>query len=128
MPVAARYHQIRDRVHAAVDQRFAEPVRLSFLKAGAVDPDRAMVEVEAILRVAGDTSAITLKGSSGSGWAPIIEAGKAELHLDRATYAGPPLRVGDRVKALSRPGEPWFEVASVEDRTQGRLIARLNNK
>lgn len=128
MPVAARFHAIRDRVLAAVDWRFAEPVRLSFIKGGAVDPDRAMVEIEAPLRVAGDASAITLKGSSGAGWAPIIEAGKAELYIDRATYAGPPLRAGDRVKALSRPGEPWFEVASVDDRTQGRLIAKLNNK
>lgn len=128
MPVAARFHELRDRVLAAVDRRFAEPVRLSFLKSGQVDPDRAMVEVEAILRVAGDTSAITLKGSSGGGWSPIIEAGKAELHIDRSTYAGPDLRVGDRVKALSRPGEPWFEIASIDDRTQGRLIARLNNK
>lgn len=127
MPVAARFHELRDRVLAAVDWRFAEPLRLSFLKDGAVDPDRALVEIGAILRVAGDTSAITLKGSSGSGWAPIIEAGKAELHIDRATYDGPALRVGDRVKALSRPGEPWFEVASVDDRTQGRLVVKLNN-
>jgi len=128
MPLAARFHDVRDRVLAAVDRRFAEPVRLSFMKAGVVDPGRAMVEIEAILRVAGDASAITLKGSSGGGWAPIIEAGKAELHIDRATYSGPSLRTGDRVKALSRQGEPWFEVASVDDRTQGRLVVKLNNK
>lgn len=127
MPVAARYHAIRDRVLAAVDKWRAEPVRLSFMKGGQVDPGRALVEIEAILRVAGDTSAVTLKGSSGGGWAPIIEAGQGELHVNCATYTGPQLRNGDKVKALSRPGEPWFEVASVDDRTQGRLIAKLNN-
>ncbi|PZO78485.1 MAG: hypothetical protein DI629_12130 [Mesorhizobium amorphae] len=119
---------MRDKVLAATDRLFAEPVKLSFLKGGVVDTSRPAVEIEAILRVEGENSAMTLKGSAGSGWAPIIEAGKAELHINRATYAGPPLRVGDRVKALSRSFEPWFEVSSVDDRTQGRIVARLNNK
>ena len=125
MPVSARFHELRDKVLAAVDQKFAEPVRLSFLKNGVVDPARPMIEIEAVLRV-GEGKNTSVTGGGSAGWRTRIVADKAQLHIDRATYTGPQPKQGDRVKALSRWGEPWFEVADVDDRSHTRLVLNLN--
>src|SRR5690242_10158402 len=106
---SARFHALRDRTLAAVDQVFAEPVRLSFLKDGDVDQDRPMVEIEAVLRVGGGKETM-VSGGRDRDWRTKIQAGRAELHIDRAKYPEIVARQGDKVKALSRPGEPWFEV------------------
>lgn len=120
----ARYHALRDRTLAAVDWVFAEPVRLSFLKDGAVDPDREAVEIEAILRVGGGKETM-VSGGRDRDWRTKIQAGRAELHIDRARYPAIVVMQGDKVKALSRPGEPWFEVLAVDDRGQARLVLQL---
>lgn len=124
MPVAARFHATRDRVAAGVDKMFAEPVRLSFLKNGTVDPSRVAVEIEAVLRVGGGEQT-NIAGGSGSTWRTQLAAGKAELHINRATYAGPQPKAGDRVRALSRHGQPWFECLRVDDRGEVRLVLEL---
>ncbi|NDV88798.1 hypothetical protein GTW51_19055 [Aurantimonas aggregata] len=124
MPVVARHHSIRDRVLASVDSVFAEPVRLSFLKSGAVDPARPAVEVEALLRVGGGNET-NVAGGWAQGWRTQLAAGKAELSIDAALYAGPAIKVGDRVRAISRRGQPWFEVLRVDDRGETRLVMEL---
>ncbi len=123
----ARFEGLRDRVLAAVDHVFAEPVKLSFIKNGAVDPDRDAVEVEAPLRVGGGKESAA-DGGIGRSWRTKLAAGKGELHIDRATYTGPPVRPGDAVQALSRPGRPWFEVLRVDDRGETRLVLELGEK
>lgn len=125
MPVSARFHELRDKVLAAVDQKFAEPVRLSFFKSGVLDPSRPAVEIEAVLRV-GEGKNTSVSGGSSGGWRSRIVADKAQLHIDRTTYTGPQPKTGDKVKALSRWGEPWFEVADVDDRSHTRLVLNLN--
>lgn len=125
MPVAARFHELRDRVLAGVDHVFAEPVRLSFFKSGVLDPSRPAVEIEAVLRV-GEGKATNVSGGNAASWRTRIVADKAQLHIDRAAYTGPQPKQGDKVKALSRAGEPWFEVADVDDRSHTRLVLNLN--
>ncbi len=125
MPVSARFHELRDNVLAAVDQKFAEPVRLSFFKNGVLDPSRPAVEIEAVLRV-GEGKNTSVSGGVSGGWRSRIVADKAQLHIDRTTYTGPQPKQGDKVKALSRWGEPWFEVADVDDRSHTRLVLNLN--
>ena len=129
MPVAARFHELRDKVLAGVDHVFAEPVRLSFLKSGALDPSRPAIEIEAVLRVGeGKTTSVSNDGSRG--WRSRIVADKAQLHIDRVKY--PALVVPNttsektKVRALSRHGQPWFEVADVDDRSHTRLVLNLN--
>ena len=128
MPVAARFHALRDKVLATNDHAFAEPVRLTFIKPdGRVDPARPAIQIEAILRVAGDKSAINVVNGSSA----VINTGKGELAIDPVIYNGPAITVGTVVRALSRGGpslnsEPTFEVASVYDRTHTRTILELN--
>lgn len=124
MPVAARFHAVRDRVCGAVDRVFAEPVLLSFLHENEIDPARRAVEIEAVLRVGGGKQT-SIGGGRGETWRTQLATEKAELHIDRARYSGPLPKKGDRLCARSRPGEPWFEVLRVDDRSHVRLILEL---
>lgn len=125
MPIAARFHDLRDKVLAGVDHVFAEPVRLSFFKSGVLDPSRPAIEIEAVLRV-GEGKTTSVDGGRAQSWRSRIVADKAQLHIDRAAYNGPQPKTGDKVRALSRHGQPWFEVADVDDRSHTRLVLNLN--
>lgn len=120
----ARFHGLRDRVLAVVDDKFAEPVKLSFMKDGIVDPARPAVEIEAVLRVGGGKET-AVEGGRSSDWRSRIQAQRAELHIDRAKYPAIVARQGDKVKALALPGEPWFEVLAVDDRSLARLVLQM---
>lgn len=120
----ARYHSLRDRTFAQVDSVFAEPVRLSFMKEGVVDPDRPMIEIEGILRI-GPGKQTSPAGSMVQSWQSSVAAQGGELRIDRVRYPSVVLMTGDRVKARARAGEPWFEVSSVDDRGGGRLVVQL---
>lgn len=124
MPVASSLSEIHDRLVATVDLKMAELVKLSFLKEGEPDAARPAVEISAVLRVGGGKESSMAPGTSRA-WRSKLAAGKAELHIDRSTYAGPALQSGDRVKALSRRGQPWFEVLRVDDRGDTRLVLEL---
>jgi len=127
MPVAARFHELRDRVMASVDLKFAEPIRLSPMKDGVTDPLRPQVQFEAVLRT-GPPKGGGMDGGSNKTWLARISAGKGELHIDRTTYLGPLPRKGDALRAVSRIGEPAFEVLFVNDRHHTRLILELGEK
>lgn len=127
MPVAARFHELRDRVVAGVDFTFAEPVRLAFQKNGKADPARPVREIEAVLRVGGGEVS-SAAGRSSRSWHTKIAAGKAELHIDIAKYADLYFVKGDSIRAIARRGEPWFEVLRVDDRGDSRLILELGEK
>lgn len=118
------FQQIRDRTVAAVDAVFAEPVKLSFFNDGEVDPARPAVEISAVLRVGGGKESSLAPGTSRA-WRSKLAAGRAELHIDRSLYAGPAVKSGDRVRALARRGQPWFEVLRVDDRGDTRLVLEL---
>jgi hypothetical protein len=114
----------RDRSMAINDKAFAETVRLSFLKNGVVDPDRPMREIDAILRVGGGKET-SVGGGLNTAWRTRIVAQRAELHIDRTRYPDLVFRTNDAVRANARPGQPWFEVAAVDDRGDGRLVIQL---
>lgn len=93
------------------------------MKDGTVDPDRSMVEIEAVLRVGGGKET-SVAGGQNRAWRTRINAQRAEMHIDRTKYSII-VRQGDRVKALSRQGEPWFEALAVDDRGMSRLVVQL---
>ncbi|WP_037373558.1 hypothetical protein [Sediminimonas qiaohouensis] len=116
----APFHAIRDRALAQVDATFAEDVDLFFLSGGAADPARGNLTAKAVLRV-GDRDDVAPSGS----WGTRIAAGKAEAHINRAAYGGPVIRQGDKLRAVERIGQPFFEVLRVSDRGSGRLVLHL---
>lgn len=113
-------------LEAAVDRTitgaFGDNVRIAFMHSGAVDPTRAAVTVRAVLHVIGGDPVRTGPGDYYRG---NVATHTAELLLDRSTYTGPiPIR-GDKVQALDRAGQPWFEVASVSDRFTNLIAVSL---
>ena len=124
MPVAGPGGDLRSRIVAAVDRTFAEQVRLSFLRRGVVDADRPARVIRAVLRV-GSGDERNLSGGMAQDWSTRIAAGKAELHIDRSAYPDVILREDDRVCALDRPGQPWFQVQRIDDRGDTRLVLAL---
>lgn len=122
--MAARFHALRDRIAADVDKIFAEPVRLSFMKNGGLDPERPIVDIEACLRTGGGKNT-NVAGAQSRTWRTRMVAQRAELHIDRAAYPDIVVRGGDRVRATARPGAPWFEVLHVDDRGHTRLVLEL---
>ena len=127
MPVAAGYNDIRGLVVAGADKAFAEPIKVSCLRGGMVDPDRPPIEIEAVLRVGGG-NATNMAGGFAQSWRTQLAAGKSELHIDQGKYPNLTLRYGDAIRALSRPGQPWFEVTRVDDRGENRLVLELGEK
>ena len=122
----ARFHALRDRAMAVNDRVFAEPVQLSFLKNGVVDPTRPspLLPIEAPLRVGGGKET-NVDGRDSSVWHASIQAGRAELHIDPVKYPGLKFIKGDKVRALARSGQPWFQVLAVDDRLSTRLVVQL---
>lgn len=121
---SAPYHSIRDKIIAAGDSVFAEPLRIAPQKAGAADPDRAAVEINAVLRTAGGKPAAVSVGRDRD-WEMKQAGQKAFLAINRTTYPDIVIKRGDKVRALSRPGKPWFEILYIDDRGHRRLIAHL---
>ncbi|MGV2111928.1 hypothetical protein ACQZ46_11680 [Agrobacterium salinitolerans] len=95
------------------------------MKNEKADPDRPQVVIMAVLRT-GDETAGPLDVSGGRSLHSRIAAGKAALYIDRTEYPYIVLRKKDKLRALERPGEPVFEVSTVDDRNHARLIAGLN--
>jgi len=124
MPIAASFHSIRDRVVASVDAKLAEPVLLAFLQNGSADPDRVNQQVVAVLRT-GEEKADD--GRSSRDRNVRVSAGGGVLRIDRARYPDVVLKAGDKVRAIARAGEPWFEILTVDDRSHSRLIANLGD-
>lgn len=124
MPVAGPGGDMRSRIVAAVDRTFAEPVRFSFLRRGVLDAERPAHDIRAVLRVGGGDER-NLSGGLAQDWSTRIAAGKAELHVDRAAYPDLVVREDDRVCALDRPGQPWFQVLRIDDRGDTRLVLAL---
>lgn len=127
MPVAARFHELRNRVVETVDFKFAEPVRLSPMKNGKLDPDRPQVTIEAVLRTGASKSG-GIEGGQGRSWRSRLQAGTAELHIDRSKYPDVVIRKSDGVRAITRSGESAFEVLAADDRNHVRLIISLGEK
>ncbi len=115
--IAARFHQLRDRTIAAVDRTFAEPVLIRFASGGDL-------QIEAVLRTA-EQQAASMAGRRSNSWQTEIAAAAAALHIDGARYPDLRVKKGDTVRALSRTGQPWFEVARMDTRSSPRHIVYL---
>lgn len=101
---------------------YQEAVKMSFLKNGVLDPARPAQDIQAILHHPGLDGALELKG----GMLSSIAASKHYLVVERAKYPAMLVIPKDKVRATSRPGSPWYEVAKVNDRHSGILVMELN--
>lgn len=121
------FSELRNAALAEVDGVFAETIRLSFFtSAGTTDPTRPQRTIKAVLRV-GQGKTINLGSGAGASWSTRIYSGMAELHIDRVQWPGLVIRTKDKVRAMDREGQPWFEVSGVDDRGETRLVLKLGS-
>lgn len=116
------WQHIEAALDRAVFGAFAELVRLSPLKNGVLDPDRPMTTVMAILHSPSVDGSISL----GNGMITTVSASAHALVINRAAYPDIVVRKLDKVRAMSRPGTPLFEVARVSDRHSGIILVELS--
>ncbi len=109
-------------VRGAVDDAFAERVSIVPHKDGRLDQSRPIIETKAILRVSGQRTK-----SLGEGWNISLATSKNLLFLDARNLPDLVLRRLDKVKALDRPGQPFFEVLTVHQRGEMRILVELGN-
>jgi hypothetical protein len=116
----AGWRDLEARLDHAEARHFGERVRLAPMASGVADPARPAVEITAILHCGGDDSF-----QAGTGMRTRLAASKAELVIDRSTYTGPTIKAKDKVRALERDGQPWFEVATVSNKYSNLLVLSL---
>ena len=117
------WRKLEAKVDAVHTKTWGEEVRLSFMDGAALDPERALTDIRAILHTGGDDSKSVQDGLK---YRTRLSAGQAELLISRDEYSGPMPRVGDRVRATDRAGAPWFGVAAVSDRYSNLIVLSLN--
>ena len=115
---------LRAELKGEVDDVWAERVRHLPMSGADADPDRPRLEFSAPLRTEGrDAHRLDERTSRGS--RASVMAGAGVLRIDREAHPDVFPRQGDKVVALDRPGEPIFEILSVDDRSHLRLICEL---
>ena len=119
----AKFHKYRDLAVRAVDDLMGEALRIVPMDGGRIDPARTPGEVTAPLRVGAEESDGV--GGKSQAWRSRISSGKAQAHISREAYPDLVVRKGDRLRAIERAGQPWFEVDAVADRDHARLILEL---
>lgn len=108
---------------AAVDATFACRLRLSPMKGGVADPDRAQYEFRAPMKVSAGDSQLP-KGGGGKSWTSSVASGVTLVAIDRGNFGGPPILQGDRIRDLTL--DVLYEVARIDDRDSVRLVLELN--
>lgn len=116
----ATFHAIRDEAIRAVDAVMSERVRHLPLTGGVRDATRPQVEFEAVLRVG---NAKDRDAAGTNTWGQRVSYGKAEMHIARGV--APAIRKGDKLRAVERDRQPFFEVLSVNERQHGRVVVEL---
>lgn len=100
-------------VDAAVIRAFGEDVRHSpMTPSGTADPSRPVQVIRGVLHTPAAAGAISL----GPGMVTTLAASEGALVVERAAYPMIVFRGGDRIRGLDLPGQPLWEVKTVNDR------------
>lgn len=107
----------------AVFATFGETVRHSPLSSsGAPDTTRSIRDFRAVLHTPTPAGTINL----ANGIVTTISASESALVLNRADYPDIAFKVKDKIRGLELPGQPWWEIKTVNDRFSGVIILSLN--
>jgi len=119
----ANWQNLTAMAHRTADRLFGEPVRLSFLKGGQLDPARPAADIRAQLHLPGESD--VTPGRSNSSFTTQLLGGTGLLIIQKAAFAGE-LRQGDKVRADARDGQPWFEILAVDANGASQIVAQIS--
>lgn len=118
------FKDFRQELMGAVDAVWSERIRLLPQSGGTKDPERQVLEIDAVLRT-GDRDRQGM--GRGAGLRAGVNADGGLLRIDRSAFPNLELRKGDKIIALNRAGAPVFEIHTVDDRSHLRLICEIGD-
>ena len=101
---------------------YDELVRHSPMKNAVADPSRPLADIRAVLHQPTPAGTVNLGGN----FITTVSAAEGALVINRADYPDRVFRSGDKIRGLEMPGQPWWEVKTVNDRFSGILVLVLN--
>ena len=117
------WKQIEAVVDAAVCSAFGEQVRHSpMTSSGTADPSRPVQVIRGVLHTPAAAGAISL----GNGFMTTLSSSEGALVVERAAYPTIVFRAKDRIRGLDLPGQPLWEVKTVNDRFSSIWVLVLN--
>ena len=122
-----QFANVERLVSAAVDRVHGETTLISPRKSGeftrgAADPDRQSQTVIGVI----DLNPVTVRAREKSeydGYRPELDGEKVHVSYTATRLASMP-RKGDQITAVDQPGQPKFQIVSVEDDGLGRVLCR----
>ena len=115
---------IKNQTLAINDDLWGEQLLLCCMKNNIVDSERQEAEIRGILRVDEENSQKADGGKSNS-WHVGFNGTSTTLFINRAAWPDIIIKKGDKIRAFTRHGSPWFIVISVNDRDDYRLKVEL---
>ena len=118
---------LKARIPSIVDKVHAEKVTFIPIKSGGADETRDRQEITGVLKVrpknpqgpqSGNASTFNSKAASN----------ESVLYLDAAKYADFDIKQGDKIQAIARAGQPFFQVEHRNPRDQNRITVELSDK
>ena len=107
----------------AVLSTFGELVRHAPMNpSGKPDTTRSTRDIRGVLHTPTPAGTINL----ANGIVTTISASESALAINRADYPDLVLKQRDRIRGLELPGQPWWEVKTVNDRFSGVIVVALN--
>jgi hypothetical protein len=117
------WKSIEAAADAAVIAAFGETVRHHpMTSSGAADATRPVADIRGILHTPAAAGAISL----GSGIITTLSASEGALVVNRADYPTTVFKQKDKIRGLELPGQPWWEIKTVNDRFSSILVLVLN--
>lgn len=107
----------------AVLGAFGELVRHSpMTSSGTLDTTRPIQDIRGVLHTPTPAGTINIANNLIS----TVSAAEGALVVNRADYPGIVFRARDRIRGLELPGQPWWEIKTVNDRFSGVFVLALN--
>lgn len=115
-------------LEAKVDQKigatFGEEVRHLPQENGTTDPGRPIAVIRGVLHTPTPAGTINI----GGGVVTSMSASEGALVVERALYPDVVFRPLDRIVGIDLPGNPQWEVRTVNDRFSSIIVLVLNQK
>ncbi len=117
--------ELAEELKEAVDEEWAEVIKLLPQSDGVPDANREPVLFDAVLRT-GDRAVVGMQFGRSREASGGLSAEGGQLRINRSAYPELVIRQHDKIVAQTRHGAPIFEISQVDDRSHLRLICTLS--
>ncbi|KAB1086484.1 hypothetical protein F4V91_08610 [Neorhizobium galegae] len=116
------WRTLEARVDGVIGVTFGEQVRHHPMKNGVADTGRTITLLNGVLHTPSPEGTINI----AAGLVSTMVSAEAALVVERSKFPVIVFHKGDRIKGMDLPGQPFWEVKSVNDRYSSILVLALN--